>query len=139
MDLDGDGDLAEAVPLDLAGKVRRADDPAALDEGPGGTVVDRGALERLAGLPTERFTDLGGGSPAGPWGTPLLTLAGTLCPGHPFALEVRFARPTSPPLLWFSVASSPLPFHGATLHALPVAADVFAFTDGGGSVAAQTP
>jgi hypothetical protein len=46
LDLDADGDLAESIPLDLAGSARRVDDPAP-DAGLGDApIVDRGAYER---------------------------------------------------------------------------------------------
>lgn len=48
-DLDRDGNLAEPLPLDLAGGPRRRDDPAAPDAGVGRSpVVDMGAIEALA-------------------------------------------------------------------------------------------
>jgi hypothetical protein len=48
-DLDGDGDTAEPLPVDLAGKVRFADDPATPDTGSGAPpIVDMGAYEFAA-------------------------------------------------------------------------------------------
>jgi hypothetical protein len=48
-DQDGDGDVAEPIPLDLDGAARRADDPAAPDRGAGAPpMVDMGAYERIA-------------------------------------------------------------------------------------------
>ncbi len=45
-DIDDDGDVAEPVPLDLAGAPRLLDDPFKLDTGiPGSPVVDMGAFE----------------------------------------------------------------------------------------------
>jgi hypothetical protein len=45
-DLDGDGDVREPVPLDLAGMPRRRDDPATRDTGLGDRpIVDMGAFE----------------------------------------------------------------------------------------------
>jgi hypothetical protein len=46
LDLDGDGDLGEELPLDLLGRPRRVDDPRTLDTGAGQVpVVDIGAYE----------------------------------------------------------------------------------------------
>lgn len=46
LDLDGDGDLTEPVPLDLRGSARLRDDPDTADTGTGpAPVVDRGAYE----------------------------------------------------------------------------------------------
>ena len=46
-DLDGDGDLFEALPLDVAGLARRSDDPDVADTGDGAApIVDMGAHER---------------------------------------------------------------------------------------------
>jgi len=60
-DLDGDGNAAELVPLDLDGQPRFADDGGALDTGCGvPVVVDMGAYE-LQGSPFEIVLgDLGG-------------------------------------------------------------------------------
>ncbi|MFN5497819.1 MAG: right-handed parallel beta-helix repeat-containing protein [bacterium] len=45
-DLDGDGDTAEKLPVDLQGGVRRSDEPAVVDTGVGpAPVVDMGAFE----------------------------------------------------------------------------------------------
>jgi hypothetical protein len=45
-DLDRDGSLGEAAPLDLSGRPRRADDPAVADQGAGvAPIVDLGARE----------------------------------------------------------------------------------------------
>lgn len=45
-DLDGDGDTAEAVPFDLAGRIRVVDELNTIDTGAGGVpVVDMGAFE----------------------------------------------------------------------------------------------
>ncbi len=50
-DLDGDGDVTEALPVDLAGNPRFADDPATADTGCGAPgLVDMGAYE-LQGAP----------------------------------------------------------------------------------------
>lgn len=47
LDLDGDRDTAEPLPLDMDGRPRRADDPAAPDTGSGpAPVVDHGPYER---------------------------------------------------------------------------------------------
>jgi hypothetical protein len=47
LDLDGDGDITQALPFDLGGGLRFVDDPAAVDTGAGaGPVVDIGAYER---------------------------------------------------------------------------------------------
>jgi hypothetical protein len=47
LDLDGDGNALEPVPLDLGGNPRRVDDPAVADTGAGvAPLVDMGALER---------------------------------------------------------------------------------------------
>ena len=51
-DLDGDGDTAEQIPLDLDGHTRFADDPATVDTGnppEAETIVEMGAYEYLAG------------------------------------------------------------------------------------------
>lgn len=46
MDLDGDGDTGEALPIDLAGAERRVDDPDTADTGVGAApIVDAGAYE----------------------------------------------------------------------------------------------
>ncbi len=46
-DLDGDGDVTEPLPFDMAGNPRFVDDPLAPDTGSGvAPLVDRGALER---------------------------------------------------------------------------------------------
>ncbi|MEO2093817.1 MAG: right-handed parallel beta-helix repeat-containing protein [bacterium] len=48
LDIDGDGNTNEAVPLDLIGNPRETDDPLAPDGGVGATpICDMGALERL--------------------------------------------------------------------------------------------
>ncbi|MGE0479781.1 MAG: hypothetical protein AB7Q17_04845 [Phycisphaerae bacterium] len=45
-DIDSDGDVAEPMPLDYAGRARRMDDPYLVDSGSGqAPVVDRGAYE----------------------------------------------------------------------------------------------
>ena len=49
LDLDGDGDALEWLPVDLAGAARVVDDPGTVDSGVSGgagSIVDRGALER---------------------------------------------------------------------------------------------
>jgi hypothetical protein len=46
-DLDGDGDIGEPIPVDLAGRQRYFDDPTQADTGAGGApVIDMGAFER---------------------------------------------------------------------------------------------
>jgi len=51
-DLDGDGDVLEALPLDFAGDVRFVDDPATADTGNGfAPIVDAGAYEYQASAP----------------------------------------------------------------------------------------
>jgi hypothetical protein len=48
-DLDGDGDTAEQLPVDVSGNARRSNDPATIDTGVGpAPVVDMGAIEYLS-------------------------------------------------------------------------------------------
>jgi hypothetical protein len=47
LDIDGDGDVLEVVPLDLAGQARELDDPGTADTGLGNApITDMGALEK---------------------------------------------------------------------------------------------
>lgn len=55
-DLDADSDTAEGVPIDLAGRPRRVDDPATADTGNGPPpVVDLGAYEHQPGRSKQRI------------------------------------------------------------------------------------
>jgi len=77
-DLDGDGDTAERVPLDLAGSLRFWDDPATADTGVADppdypVVVDMGAYELYADCNTNGLPDpcdLDCGEPGGPCDLP---------------------------------------------------------------------
>jgi len=118
VDLDCDGDLAEALPLDGDGRVRRVDDPAVVDAGGGAPAPDMGAYERGAGLPVDPWTDLGLGL-AGTSGTPILTGAGSLCPAQPFVLRLRSALPGATSLLVLGVSRVDAAFKGGVLVPAP--------------------
>ena len=65
------------------------------------------------------WTDLGSGL-AGVSGIPQLTGVGDLAAGTPGALALVDAAPSAPALLFLSTSSTPTPFKGGTLLAVPV-------------------
>ncbi len=61
LDLDGDGDILEYIPIDLSGDVRQYDDPDTADTGiPGSPVVDMGAYEFTGGCFLDVVNDCNG-------------------------------------------------------------------------------
>jgi Protein of unknown function (DUF642) len=82
---------------------------------------------------TPVFSDAGAGL-AGLNGVPLLTGTGTLAAGSAGSLSLTSARPSSPAILFISVASTPTPFKGGTLIPVPALLTVSLFTNGGGGL-----
>lgn len=115
VDLDCDLDVGEPLPIDLDGKARRHDDPGVADTGTGAAPLpDMGAYEHRAGLPTERWTNLGGALGSA-FGTPSLTGSGVLCPGTPMELFLAGARPDTTATLVIGLTVLSAPFKGGTL------------------------
>ena len=83
--------------------------------------------------PPSPWTDVRSGL-AGVNGVPALAGTGTLLPGSAGSLSLGSARPSSPALLFVSVAGTPTAFKGGTLVALPPLLSIPLVTDGGGAV-----
>jgi hypothetical protein len=83
--------------------------------------------------PEEPWIDLGSGL-AGASGLPAFAGEGTLEPGTPGSLSLSNATPSSPALLLASLASTPTPFKGGTLLAVPIVLAVGLGTDGAGAL-----
>jgi hypothetical protein len=71
---------------------------------------------------------------AGASGVPVLTGSGTLVAGSTGALSLTLAKHNSPALLFVSLASSPVPFKGGTLVAVPPVVILGLATDGAGAL-----
>ena len=95
--------------------------------------VGAGYVFDLPGLP---WTDLGFGL-AGVEGIPALTGSGSLEAGSAGSLSLALGKPSAPSLLLVSLASTPAPFKGGALHALPAIVQLPLATsaDGGWSLA----
>ena len=79
------------------------------------------------------WTDLGSGLP-GIAGVPALAGEGTLVAGSPGSLTLTSAKPSSPGLLFVSLASVPTPFKGGVLLAFPPALTLLLGTSAAGSL-----
>ena len=75
-----------------------------------------------------------GSGTSGSGGIPDLALAGPFTGGSSVSLSLTDAAPSALSLLFFSLASTPLPFKGGLLHTVPVALDLSLATDDGGLV-----
>jgi hypothetical protein len=137
-DLDCDGDLAEPLPYDLVGHERQVDDPATVDTGSGSPALDMGSHEFGAGLPTEIWVDLGGGSP-GALGQPLLVGSGSFCEGQNVALHLSNAPPGELVLLMEALSSTPVPKWGGTVFTVPIFAQFLLSTNGAGELPIEVP
>lgn len=102
LDLDGDGDTAEALPFDL--------DAHARDDGAG---VDMGAFEF-----TKQWQDLGSALP-GTLGPPLLEGFGNLFSGSAYELRVSRFLTGTPGALVLGLQQSPQPILGGVLVPTP--------------------
>ncbi len=101
------------------------------DEGAG----EAGAAYRFA-LEDVAWSDLGGGS--GP-SAPRLTGSGTPCAGHEVGLALDDAPADALLVAWLSLAPTPFPALGGTVHAHPFAAQFLFATDGAGAFAVTSP
>ena len=126
-DLDCDGDVDEPSPLDLAGVLRKADDPLVPDTGGGvAPVVDRGAFERGAWRRIEA-------SLSGVTGEPCLVGAGNLVSGGATDVTLTNAAADETSGLFIGLGRIDFPlFYGGTLVPSP---DVLLLipTDGSGA------
>jgi hypothetical protein len=84
-----------------------------------------------------RWTELLGGTP-GISGVPVLAGSGPLTAGSELGVTLSSAAPGAFALLWVSLASTPLPFFGGTIHALPIDLELLFVTDGSGGFALTT-
>jgi hypothetical protein len=82
-------------------------------------------------VPPSPWTDLGSGL-AGVSGIPQLTGFGGLLVGTPGSLSLADAAPSAPGLLFVSMSSTPAPFKGGTLLAVPVQLTLALSTDSTG-------
>jgi len=85
-----------------------------------------------------RWTELLGGT-VGIAGVPVLSGSGPLSAGSELGVTLSDAPPGGFALLWVSVASTPVPFFGGVIHALPVALELLIVTDGTGGFALTAP
>jgi hypothetical protein len=83
------------------------------------------------------WTDLGGGTP-GIAGTPTLVGDGELGSGCPTSVTLTNAPPGAPILAWISVAPTPFPALGGTVHAFPFVNQLLFSADGSGSFVGST-
>jgi len=134
-DLDADGDILEAVPLDIDGLPRFVADPATPDTGIAGyghtALVDMGAHE-FQPPPAQVWTDIGFGL-AGTNGIPGLAGTGSLVAGSTGSVALTSSKPLSQALLLLSLSNTPTPFKGGTLIPVPVVVSINANTDTTGS------
>lgn len=137
IDLDGDGDTVEPLPLDLAGLPRRADDPARPDTGEGtAPIVDLGCYEGVQQYLIVSTPD--GRVPEG--GAATFTVALSLPPAGPVRVSVELLNPdpdlslTSTAQLEFDASSYNVP-QSITLRA----GEDVDFTEGGGLVWLSAP
>lgn len=100
-----------------------------------GNWVIRACTETVGGVGT--WEDVGGGT-VGANGFPNLAGSGTLIPGAPATLLLTSARPNALALIWFSFQSNPTPYFGGTIYPLPIANQLFFFTNFLGSLQLQT-
>jgi hypothetical protein len=84
-----------------------------------------------------RWTELLGGT-VGIAGVPVVSGSGPLTAGSELGVSLSSAPPGAFALLWLSLASTPLPFFGGTIHALPIALELLIVTDGSGGFAIST-
>jgi len=121
-DLDGDGAVDVAV--------------GAHEDDDGGS--NRGAvwLLQLAGA-SAPWASLGGGTP-GSHGTPTLAGSGPLTAGSSAGLSLTHAPPGALLLAWLAFSSTPAPFFGGTIHALPFSRQFLFVADGSGAFAVST-
>jgi spore coat protein A len=85
----------------------------------------------VIGVPA--WTDLGLGLP-GVDGVPVLAGTGALTPGSAGSLSLTSAKPSTPALLFLSLASAPVPFKGGTLVANPLLLTVSLSTNASGAL-----
>jgi hypothetical protein len=84
------------------------------------------------------WANLGGGT-VGIGGQPQLAMSGPLTPASTLALDLVDGAPSALAIVFISTASTPSPFLGGTLHAVPVDLLVITGTDAGGELHASGP
>jgi hypothetical protein len=81
----------------------------------------------------ETWSDLGGAI-AGSGGAPAFSGTGTLVAGFPMTLDLTNAPSGATVLLWLSVASTPLPYFGGTVHPFPPTTGFLLAANGSGEL-----
>jgi hypothetical protein len=82
---------------------------------------------------TALLQTLDDGTP-GLYGNPWLWLSGTFAPGTEVTVGLTDGRPQSLAVLFFSLASTPVPFKGGLLHTVPIVLELPLATDLGGQL-----
>jgi len=85
------------------------------------------------------WTNLGGATPLGFSGPPVMTGSGPLTVGSFNPVTLSNAPPNALMLTWIALAPVPFAFHGGTVHAFPFNSQLFFFANGAGSFAAAAP
>ncbi len=111
-DLDGDGDTAEPVPIDLAGAPRLTDVPFATDGGQG--AVDMGCYEHSASVAAP-WADQGQALAGSGGIEPVLAADGPLSSGSTATMLIAEGSPASAAVLVLGLSAISLPFKGGVL------------------------
>jgi predicted outer membrane repeat protein len=132
-DLDCDGDVGEALALDVARVARVDDDPFTADTGVGpAPVPDMGAFEASA------WTHAGHAL-AGAGGEPCLVGQGTLLGGTPMGLALHNAAPGAPATLAVGLSTLLAPFKGGVFVPHPDVLLTGFLVSGAGDIALAAP
>ncbi len=134
-DLDGDQDVTEPVPFDLAGSPRFADVPAVADQGVGAApIVDIGAYETPC---SSGATAFGAGCPGSGGFVPAMAIDGCTVPGGALTLSITNALGGSTAIVFFGLAPASIPMgFGCDLLAAPLLPLTIALPLGGSGAGA---